>query len=52
VFRERSGVKGRDSGGGEEERRWRDPRPRGAKPINDDVEVLVVVAMGSTHRSS
>ena len=44
--RERSGVEGRASSGGEGERGWRDPCPRGAKHIEDDVEALVVAAVG------
>lgn len=44
--RERSAVKGRDSGGGEGERCWRDPCVRGAKRMDDDVEALLVVAVG------
>jgi hypothetical protein len=45
VPRERSGIEGRDSGGGEGERRWRDPCPRGAKRLDDDVEDLAVVVV-------
>jgi hypothetical protein len=46
---ERSGIEGRDSGGGWGERRWRDPCPRGAKRMDDDVEAAVM-AMASTYR--